>query len=298
MIFLSLMLIVPNLSANEWESNWITALEHCHDGNYETAEQLFTSSIHLMENAGEQRHPSIYVDRADLYLHTDKYEDVLADVSKALASNHLKHRERVKAVSTRVAALLNLQLYDGIKEDIEFLAANVEVQIENAEDHVIIRHMPNNRAFKESMVNYFIHAGLCNSEEDFNMISPEICIVKKAPYKDDITEKISHVCPASSNKQLANLTLQSCRNWCDDNALSAISWCANYPTLCLINACNSAVFEIQTNCRNCCLNGFSQDVCAVPFGDIVAYMQKYLPPCGGCRAIMLNVEGSQPANKK
>ena len=288
-----LMLISLNISAREWESSWISALEQYHIGNYDTAEQLFCSAIDVFESNSDLAHPSVYVDRAGLYLRMDKNENALADANKALACKHLKHKERVKAVSTRVAALLNLGLSDGLEEDVEFLAGNFEVRMENADSHVIIRNMPNSRAFKQSLVNYFIHAGLCNSEEDFKIISPDICIVKKAAYKlDDISEGASCACSASSNKQLGrtNLVLQGCRNWCDDNAISAISWCSNYPTLCLINACNSAVLEIQTNCRNCCLNGLSQDLCAAPFGDIVAYMQKYLPPCGGCRAVALEQE--------
>lgn len=293
LIFSCLMLITLNLSAREWESNWIAALEHSQEGNYESAEQLFCSAIDILEINTDQAHPSVYIDRANLYLRMDKNENALADANKALACPHLKHKERVKAVSTRVAAHLNLGLNTDLEEDVEFLAGNFEVQIENAESHVIIRNMPDSKAFKESLVNYFVHAGLCHSEEDFKVISPEICIVKKIEYRpDNAPEGATCPCKGSSNKQLGrtNLALLGCRNWCDDNAVSAISWCSNYPTLCLINACNSAVLEIQTNCRNCCLNGFSQDLCAAPFGDIVAYMQKYLPPCGGCRAVALEEE--------
>ncbi len=145
----------------------------------------------------------------------------------------------------------------------------------------------------DTMVSYFIHAGLCSSEEDFKIVSPDVCIVNKTAYlSDSDLQDTNYACSTAPNKQFerTNLSLFGCRNWCDDSAISAISWCSNYPTLCMINACNSAVIEIQSYCRSCCQNGFSQDLCAAPFGDIVAVMQKYLPPCGGCRALVVDTE--------
>lgn len=98
--------------------------------------------------------------------------------------------------------------------------------------------------------------------------------------------KTSHFsCTGCGTKQpiltAAARTVQACKLWCDDSAQAAlIGWCAFFPEFCVVNACNKAVLEIQGNCHRCCETVRSLDICAAPFADIVAVMQKYLPPCG------------------
>ena len=181
-IFICLMLLFFNISANEWESYWIAAIEDCHDRDFLSAENNFNMAINLMEIENDLEHPSIYVDRARLYLLLNKYEEALSDVNLALFSEKLKDKERVRAVSARVAARANLRFSDGYEEDVEFLAKNFEVQVENTENHVIIRNMPKCKAFKDSLANFFIDAGICNSEEDVNMLSSDICVVNKTAH--------------------------------------------------------------------------------------------------------------------
>lgn len=268
------MLIALNISASEWESYWIAAVEDCHNEDYGSAEQNFNRTISLLESAGDFEHPSIYADRARLYMILNQYEEALSDINKALDSNKLNGKERVKAVSVRFIARIHLGYSDGYEEDVEFLVKNFEVQVENTANYVIIRNMPQSKAFADSVTNFFIRTGICQNEDDVKMLSSDICIVKKNCQKSE--------CHASDKQLRRDLLLAGCIKWCDDNAQSAIAWCINYPSFCLVNACNSAIVEIQNNCHTCCHHGFSEDVCAAPFGDILSVMQRILQ-ANGCK---------------
>lgn len=285
-IFTCLMLISLNLSAKEWEPYWIAAVENFHNEDYVSAEHNFNQTIDWMENENDAEHPSVYVDRARLYLLLNKYEEALTDLNKAIFSDKLKHWERIKAVSARVTARAKLGFSDGYEEDMEFLVKNFEVQIENTENYLIIRNMPKKKEFKESMTNFFIYAGICHNKEDIRMLSSDICIVSKAGQLDK-KENASDspcACAINFNKQVVvanNQTIAACKRFCDDNAVTAITgWCAFFPVLCVVNACNKAVLQIQNNCHACCQTGLSQDTCIAPFADIVSVMQQFLPPCG------------------
>jgi tetratricopeptide (TPR) repeat protein len=261
-LFILLFLNTFNISATEWESYWIAAVEDCHHKDYISAEQNFNMAIEFMENENDLEHPFVYLDRAHLYMSWDKYENALLDLNKAIHSEKLNVKERVKAVISRITAKKNLGFSDGYEEDLEFLVKNFEIQFENTENYVLIRNMPKEKTRRESIIHSFINSGICRNEDDVKMLSSDIYIVNK------------HV---GLNMQL----IEACKRWCDASAVAAIAWCANYPELRLIKACNSAVFEIQNDCRTCCQNGYSQDICAFPFGNIVAVMQKYLKaPCG------------------
>lgn len=228
-IFACLMLIGFNLSAQEWEPYWVEAIKDCYAGDYNSAEFHFDQTIDWMEHEKDLNHPSIYMDRARVYMVLNKYEQALADVNKALLSEKLQISEQVKAVSVRIAARIKLGFSDGYEDDMNFLFKNVKIPVE--------------------AVNPYCPCAI-------NIYKQPILTVRA-------------------------LTIESCRLWCDDSAQAAIiGWCAFFPDFCTVNACNQAVLEIQGNCRNCCGTFLSQDICAAPFADIVAVMQKYLPPCG------------------
>ena len=220
-----LMPIALHLSAQEWEPYWVEAIKNCHVGDYVSAESLFNQTIDYMEYEENLEHPSVYMDRARVFMFLSKYENALTDVNTALASDKLHDSERIKAVSVRIAARLKLGLPDGYEEDMSYLLKNVKVPFEN-----------------------FSCSG-CG-------------------FKQPIVANAAQI-------------VLSCKLWCDASAQAAlVGWCAFFPEFCVVNACNKAVQEIQTNCRSCCETFFDQDICAAPFADIVAVMQKYLPPCG------------------
>lgn len=272
-----------NLQAQEWESYWAAAIEECHQGNYLSAEQHFNISINLMESENDNENPSIYIDRARLYLLTRQYEEALKDINAVLNFTNLKDKERTRAISIKVTARANLGFSDGYEEDMEFLAKNIEIDVEDTEDHILIKNLPHCQIFKEALATFFVNIGICQSKEDVSLLPSNICIINKNPG----FEKESEICCSISTNEISkqvgrdNRLIEGCKTWCDSSAFAAIRWCSFYPELCLVNACNQAVFEIQHNCRACCQTIYNQDVCAAPFGDIVAVMQKYLKaPCG------------------
>lgn len=275
--FIFSMLVAINISAKQWESHWITALEAYQNEDYLSAESHFNQTINLLESENNLDYPVIYADRGRLFLTLSKYEEALIDINKALKSEKLKGRERTQAVSARVAARAKLGFVDGHEEDLNYLANHFETHVENTEEHVIIRNMPKCQVLRKSVSDFFVHAGICSCIEDISILPSDILIVKKA-----MRSETSRYC----KQILANpLTVASCRLFCDDNAIAAVSWCINYPDLRLVNACNSAILYIQNNCRVCCQGGFSQDFCAAPFGDILTVMQTILltTPCCGCQ---------------
>lgn len=231
MIFASLLLIGIQLSADEWKPYWIEAIKDCYVGDYSSAENHFQLSIECMEYEKNLEHPSVYIDRARLYMTLKKHEEALEDIDRALLSKKLEQCDRLKAISLRIAARLNLGFSDGYEKDIEYLFSHFKI--------------PNG-----------------NAQEQFAQCLP---------------------CAMNIDKQLtaAARIVESCKLWCNDNAQAAIfGWCAFFPEICVINACNKAVLEIQGGCHLCCENLFNQDICAAPFVDIVSVMQKYLPSCG------------------
>lgn len=274
-IFICLLFVTLHSHADEWESSWIAALEDLHNEDHVSAEQNFNLTIHRLESDNNSHYPSVYADRARLLMTLNRYEEALKDIDQALLSENLNNQERVKAVVTRFKAKKLLGVSEGLNEDIEFLVNNFEIQFENTENYVIIRNIPKDNAVRQSIVHSFLASGLCDKEEDIKQLSSDTCIVNKTYRKTDTAV-------ADISKHVADIRLvEACKRWCDANAVASISWCSNYPELRLINACNSAVYEIQNNCRQCCYN-YPQDVCAAPFGDIVAVMQKYLTcPCCG-----------------
>jgi hypothetical protein len=279
-IFICLMIFAINVSAKEWESYWISALEAYGNEDFLSSELDFNLSINLMEEENDQDYPVIYADRARLLLILNKYEEALVDVNRALKSENLKGRERARAISARIVAKAKLGIIEGNKEDLIYLANNFETHVENTTKYVIIRNMPKCQTTRESVADYFVHAGICLNKEDIKILPSDICIIKKA-------YRLKNDCENCYNKQLLinPLTVTSCRLWCDNNAITAIAWCINYPEFRLVNACNNAILLIQNNCRTCCQQGFAQDFCAAPFGDILNVMQIILSttPCCGCQ---------------
>lgn len=257
-----LILLSFNLSASEWQRYWRAGIEDWRQENFISAKDNFDLSIGLMEMENDLDHPNIYVDRSYLNLLINQYEEAVSDANKALRCENLDHQSVLTAVSTRVVALAKLGLHKEYEEDLKYLVDNMTVQIEDTDDHLIVRNLPKCKASKKSLTEFFVRSGLCESKDDVNMISSDTCIVKK---------DVSKILERRRENQIV-----SCRLWCDANAQAAIAWCVNYPVLCLVNGCNSAVFEIQTICKSCCNSGFDQELCSAPFGDILTVMQKYL----------------------
>jgi len=268
-LFISFMFICSQIFAENWTSYWKTGLENFHNGEYVLAESHFTSAINLMEDEKEAQ-PTVYADRARVYLNLEKYAEALTDADKALSFDSFAGKERVKATSARVAAKAHLGFIGDYEEDLIFLADNFETHVENLDDFIIINNMPNNTVLRESLADFFVETGICLSKEDWEYFPSGICIVKKASYY-------------SKQNRTNPLMIASCKLWCDNNAINAVPWCINYPEICMVNACKQAIVEIQNNCRNCCQNGFPQEFCAAPFGDILSVMQRILGSSCGCR---------------
>lgn len=270
-VFLCFMLVTLHLSAQEWEPYWMAAIEDCNQEDYLSAENNFNKTIDVMENEKDLE-PSVYLDRARLYLILNRYEEALSDADKALIHENLNDKERIRAVSTRVAAKIKLGFSEGYDEDVTFLGNNLEMKVETTEDHLIIQNMPQDPIFRKVMTQFFVRIGICESDEDVEILSSDVCVVNKSRTSRGVDKRLGF-----------DLQVERCRLWCDASAQSAISWCVNYPEFCLVNACNSAIFEIQNNCKVCCQTGFSQEFCAAPFSDILSVMQRILLTTGACR---------------
>jgi hypothetical protein len=271
------MLISSYLAADTWEQCWIAGIEDLHHENYISAENHLNATIRILEDKNDNDHPAIYMDRARLFQISHQFEHALSDIDKAISSGKLKNNELVKAVSMRVSARAQLGFSEGFENDIEFLAKNFEVQVENTEKYLILRNLSKSHPFRKKMTSFFIDAGICTHEEDIKELSSDVCIVNKTG------KQIFDAVEFNRIRFDPQVNLR-CQAWCDANAIAAIPWCVNYPEICLVNACNSAINQIQINCHTCCQNGFTQDVCSLPFGDILTVMQIILKSSScGCQ---------------
>jgi len=236
----------------------------------------------MIEDRGQESLETLDMDQPEFYVHrsrcnllSNRYIEALSDANMALEFEGLEHHDRLTAASMKIIALAKLGRHDDYLEDLEFLSRNFTIKVENTHDYVILTNVPDGKEIEESINNFFLRSGICKSKEDINRVSHDIYIVNK-----NLQKQLSYdfECPTNDYlfPQRGGDLLVNCLLWCDANAESAISWCVNYPTFCLVNACNVSILEIQRNCRACCLGGFNQDICAAPFGDILSVMQIYL----------------------
>ena len=267
--FICLVMICANLSANEWKTSWIEAIEACDNKDFVTAEHSFNIAIMLMERQNDMTYPYVYVDRARLFLLLNQNEKALQDVNQAIDSQNLKGKELIRAIATRITARGNLGCEDGYDADLAILVSNSDIEMVEADNKLVIRNIPKCPAFREAITQFLIYSGTCNTRDDVKFLSSDICIVNQFCQQCKYAAKIEQ------------RTIEGCKSWCDANTIAAATWCSTkFRDPRCIGACNLAVFGIQKGCHWCCNEGAFYDKCVKPFADILGEMSKYIQsPC-------------------
>lgn len=280
------MLITSNCFA--WQDAWTKAVLSCKEENYQEAEKFFNAAIHEIETNNDQDHPFVYVDRARLYLLLDRNQEVLTDVDRALASNKLTSSDRIRAVVTRLMARSRLKMDQGVLEDLKYFAEVNKDRMpktEVSDNYLIVRNIPECECYQRIMTNYYIQSGICNSEEDIEMTSSGICIVRRkansncqSPYDEGENNRKCNACEIKAEK-ITRSSILDCQSWCDRMAIGGAGWCAKYfkSAWCQV-ACTTAVYEIQQGCYWCCETGNFYRKCVKPFEDIVGQMGNVCDP--------------------
>ncbi len=156
----------------EWRNSWINALNDCNNKNYLSAEQGFNEAIAELEGSGDMHHPFVYVDRARLFLLCGRYKEALPDLDKAISSDKLANKDRVRAVVSRIAVYTHLEMNQSALDDLKYFREiyTDAPQAEYLNDKIIIRNIPSNDFFKNIMSILYVNSGICNSKSDINML--------------------------------------------------------------------------------------------------------------------------------
>ncbi len=113
--------------------------------------------------------------------------------------------------------------------------------------------------------NYLMNVKFCDSEEDIQIVSPGIWVVKRKINDCDCYEK--------AYKSLSDRQEDDCKVWCDKTAFLGNTWCSTSfkdvkcQALCLVT-----VELLKDGCYLCCRGGDFYSNCVQPFKDILNAM--------------------------
>lgn len=261
--------------ADDWQEYWVKAVECCETKKYQEAEEYFLASIGLIEKQRSTEKYHVYVDKARLLLLTERYEEALIDISIALDQGKLSDYDMMRALATRMTILARIgknpeQMLKDAKDLQKYNPNRPKEEI--SEEHIIIRNIPECSCYKTIMTNYFVKSGICEKEQDIQILKSNIMIVKKKKCPKGIN------CNCIGKSTLSNPTKQqNCEWYCDKAATAGHAFCgAKFKSIRCIVACSGAVDYLNDKCYWCCSDGDFYKNCIKPFEFILDYIKE---PC-------------------
>jgi tetratricopeptide (TPR) repeat protein len=167
-----------NLQAADWQQLWVQAVKKCRDKNYSQAEALFNKAI---EATDVDTHPHLLVDRARLNMAQHRYKQALPDLDRALQSNQLEGKDRIRALVSRVIVRSQAGMAEGVAEDMEtFRQLNTNgPKIEISHDRIIIRNVPDCKCYINLVKSLCLDAGICKKESDIQFLPAGIFLIER-----------------------------------------------------------------------------------------------------------------------
>lgn len=274
-IFFFLILISSHLHS-EWRNDWAIAVEQCQNKKFDDAVINFTNCISEIEARNDNSGLHVYIDRARLYLIQNKFKEALDDLDKVIENKNLSKKDLNRALVSRICAKSNLEISEGINEDLKLLWETLpeKQELEFTKKHIIIRNVPECDCFKSIVSNFVIKAGYCNSDSNIRILDSGTMII-------DRTDKCDCGCKNNENNVILNYANEkpsSCIEWCDYFTIGAATWCGKaFKSYGCQVACLSAVEMIRRRiCYPCCREDNFYRTCIQPFSDIAPYIQA---PC-------------------
>lgn len=275
-IALAIFLLNTSTYANEWQDVWTDAVRHCEEDSLLEAEFCFNQAIDLMEASNDASHPYVYVDRARLFLLTDRPEKALPDLNKAIESNKLVQQDLIRALVTRIMVCARLGLESDTLDDMRRLREvnTNSPQVEFTEKNIIIRNVPECDCYRSIITQSTLDMGLCDRVEDVLFLKSDICIIKR---NGNNNCKDCGLDPEGVKPLIVGDTAQDCQKNCDKLAVVAATACSRwFKKLRCQAACCLAVDYIRDICHWCCSEGNFKKKCAEPFSRITDYIKE---PC-------------------
>lgn len=264
-------------SAQAWEKPWIEAIKCCEAEDYGNAETHFNAAIDALGSEGDTQHANVYVDRARLYSMQGRHAECLQDLDVAMEQGSLEQSDLVRCVVTRILTNCNLGNNDDALEDMRMFKEvypNAPIlQVTN--DQVIIRNVPECECYQAIAKKLFVSIGLCESENDIQMLKSGIMVGKRSTSKTDC----GCGCGGLSliNKPVRKWQIiqseQNCKNWCERCSVVAACWCGKtFKEWRCQAACVLATQLIKEGCNLCCDGGRFWQNCVKPFEDVAGKM--------------------------
>ena len=181
LLTLSVCFIFNAAFAGNFDDSWIKAVEYCSLKKFDQAEMEFNNAINDLEIRNDNSHMHAYVDRARLFMLLERYDEALVDLNKALLSDKLIGKEKVRALLSRMATYANLQMEaEAMSDFAEFKRIDPNFpKSEYMEDRIIIKNAPNSELYKRLITSYFVNSQICENESDIQELPSGIISIKK-----------------------------------------------------------------------------------------------------------------------
>jgi tetratricopeptide (TPR) repeat protein len=177
------ILMAPSLFSQPeiWQTHWENGLKFSHEKNYDLAEKELDLAISIVEKNHDDKHPHLYVDRADAYYYQGKYQESVRDATKALESENLENSERCDALLTRMYAYCYLGLMDESVEDYNQYHSIYPFtpKFEWLEDKIIIRNSQSTPESIELLARTCIAVDICEKKSDITVLNSGVVIIKR-----------------------------------------------------------------------------------------------------------------------
>ncbi len=169
-----------NIYAETWQDKWSESVLLLDNGDFVNARQPLDEAIALMEQDESVLHPYLYVDRARVNLLTNRNDQVLSDLEKALQNEKLSKQERIRAIATKLMAKGLLNDSNAVLEDLQVFKELIDLPVmEMKDNHLLIRNIPQSQYYKKLITCYLIHCGLCYDKEEFTFLKSNMLVAEK-----------------------------------------------------------------------------------------------------------------------
>lgn len=151
-----------------WEDLWVAGIAHCTERNFEVGIDAFSHAIEMLEEQNIQNFANIYVDRGRALLMVGDYYHAFLDLDFAMNTKTLTIKDQVRAITGRLVGFSNLGMNIETLKELELLKASDPnfPQTIFSEHYIIIRNIPENRWYRETIKCLLIHSNLCESKNN------------------------------------------------------------------------------------------------------------------------------------
>lgn len=229
-----------------------------------------------LESNDDIDHPYVYIGRAELNFRKENFDLALEDLNKALISQKLTNAEKYNATLLRIATKSYFDILEVDDIDIQYVIQSNEVGIEQTENYLIIRNLPN--SFQSEQLPFlFTDTGVCVKPSDVKILNSGTFIIKKRSIEED-RPYCNYCARVTQSARVEQRTIEGCKNWCDVHSINGQLWCGKFQDIRCKAACHTALLLAQKTCHWCCNDGAFYDKCVAPFADLLSLMPSKCDP--------------------